>query len=922
MSAPPVPPRPYETTLNVPPPPPLPPVPPALKKEAEVYDTPSQYELVESPPHFENPMIAPRPHRLDPSIPTNMARTLDDQLQQHAQSPSINFAPGFALPTPGPPQSASSWSPWGASSSYSQPTAADVTQSLANLSMAPTLPISIAPPAQPPPTAPNPYGSSPPRQQQKQSSPPPSSIPSLTAPLPVLSQLQSASAIVQGPTHDPALKVAWCRDVFFLVECALPNPAPSTDPVVGPITIPNPDLAKLAHAAVPLCLSIASSFTPAPGAKMPAYVAEAIAMRAALASTGAYPEFVRHNPRQAFRDFEAAARGGYAAAWFRLGRDYENFNDHAHAKECFERGVKLGVESCLYRMGMAHLLGQLSLPSNPPLALPLLHRAATLATLDCPQPAYVYALLLLSEFTQLTVPPALFSPFIPPGSSPTLEARKHLERAAYLHFPAAQYKLGHAYEFAEAPFPFDPLLSVQYYSLASQQGEVEADMALSKWFLCGSGGAALGASPYGPGSGQGGFEKDEGLALTFAQKAARKGLPSAEFAMGYYAEVGVGRPKDLRSALAWYAKAAEHGNDDARERLGALQPNGPGRGEGDVDGGKALSRQEHESITQQKLVRRRTLAAQKAETQPLSPPWEGRTFPTLSQAQAQAQQSQGQNQSQNAQGGMGVGGMGGIAGRRREDGRLVVEVIRKNSMAHGYNPSSSSSYPTSSSSYPTSSSSAPSGSGGGGGGGKLAALREQSPSRSGGRHRYDSESGHSSPQRIGSPARGRRTESPSRVGANASYSSSSSYGASNPSSYAASGSSPGRHGGVGPSVNAPPTPTTPTGHSSRPTGGRAPSPGRPVGGRAQSPGRLGRMRLNLDDPPVPDQSSSYPSSSYPGGQGQGGGPGTGTPMTSMSMTPLRPPQTAGAGGAGGKPQTFAEMGFHGTKVEDEKCVVM
>jgi TPR repeat protein len=83
------------------------------------------------------------------------------------------------------------------------------------------------------------------------------------------------------------------------------------------------------------------------------------------------------------------------------------------------------------------------------------------------------------------------------------------------------------------------LLSVQYYSLASQQGEIEADMALSKWFLCGAEGA---------------FNKDETLAYTFAEKAARKGLPSAEFALGYYAEVGVGGPKDVDAARRWYQR--------------------------------------------------------------------------------------------------------------------------------------------------------------------------------------------------------------------------------------------------------------------------------------------------------------------------------------------------------------------------------
>jgi hypothetical protein len=117
------------------------------------------------------------------------------------------------------------------------------------------------------------------------------------------------------------------------------------------------------------------------------------------------------------------------------------------------------------------------------------------------------------------------------------EARLHLERAAFLHFAPAQYKLGHVYEFALAPFPFDALLSVQYYSLASQQGEVEADMTLSKWSLCGAEGA---------------FDKDENLAFTFAEKAAQKGLPSAEFAMGYYKEVGVGGSKDFETARMWY----------------------------------------------------------------------------------------------------------------------------------------------------------------------------------------------------------------------------------------------------------------------------------------------------------------------------------------------------------------------------------
>ena len=261
-------------------------------------------------------------------------------------------------------------------------------------------------------------------------------------------------------------------------------------------------------------------------------------------------------------------------------------------------------------MGMAHLMGQLGLSPSPEVALPLLQRAATIATVDAPQPAYVFGLLLLGEFYPASVSPPLFTPLIPPGGTRDAEARRHLERAAYLNFAPAQYKLGHAYEFAQPPFPFDALRSVQYYSLASQQGEVDADMALSKWFLCGSEGA---------------FNKDESLAYTFAEKAARKGLPSAEFAMGYYTEVGVGGSKDIEAARKWYARvsnksdashlpylmylpppciqASHHGNPDATGRLAALSQPTPA----------SLSRQEHDNLTETTLVHKRRLAKQRSD---------------------------------------------------------------------------------------------------------------------------------------------------------------------------------------------------------------------------------------------------------------------------------------------------------------------
>ncbi|KAJ6590719.1 hypothetical protein DFH09DRAFT_1274138 [Mycena vulgaris] len=391
---------------------------------------------------------------------------------------------------------------------------------------------------------------------------------SLTVPLPSTAALTAALPTVTAPSHDPQLQLAWARDVLFLVDR---TPSLSTSP--------------LALAAAPLVLSLASAAVP-----------EALHLRATFAASGAYPNLLPANPRAAFRDFEAAARAGYAPAWFRLARDYEAFNDSAHALDCLTRGARANDPAALHRLGAAHLLGQLGLAASPAEAVPYLHRAAVRASLQCPQPAYVFALILLEEFS-VRVAPGLLAPFLPGGQSAGQYARALLERAAALHFAPAQYKLGHAFEFAVPPaaFPFDPLLSVQWYSLASQAGEAEADMALSKWFLCGAEGA---------------FDKDESLARTFAAKAAAKGLAAGEFAMGYYCEVGIGGARDIDGdgrggvgAREWYAKAAAHGNADAAERLRALaQP-----------AAQALGRTEHDALTGDKLVRKRTQARMRSD---------------------------------------------------------------------------------------------------------------------------------------------------------------------------------------------------------------------------------------------------------------------------------------------------------------------
>ena len=135
------------------------------------------------------------------------------------------------------------------------------------------------------------------------------------------------------------------------------------------------------------------------------------------------------------------------------------------------------------------------------------------------------------------------------------DARYNIEKAAYLGFAKAQTKMGSAYELCQLGCDFDPTLSLHYNALAARQGEAEAEMSISKWFLCGYDDI---------------FEKNEALAFKYARRAAAGGLATAEFAMGYFYEIGMHVPADLNEARSWYAKASDHGNKDAAARIDGI----------------------------------------------------------------------------------------------------------------------------------------------------------------------------------------------------------------------------------------------------------------------------------------------------------------------------------------------------------------
>lgn len=49
------------------------------------------------------------------------------------------------------------------------------------------------------------------------------------------------------------------------------------------------------------------------------------------------------------------------------------------------------------------------------------------------------------------------------------------------------------------------------------------------------------------------------------------GLPKAEYAVGYFTEMGIGCRRDPLEANVWYVRAADKGNDTARQRLDIIR---------------------------------------------------------------------------------------------------------------------------------------------------------------------------------------------------------------------------------------------------------------------------------------------------------------------------------------------------------------
>ncbi|KHJ30898.1 putative protoplast regeneration and killer toxin resistance protein [Erysiphe necator] len=248
----------------------------------------------------------------------------------------------------------------------------------------------------------------------------------------------------------------------------------------------------------------------------------------------------------AFPLFVAASKHGHAESGYRAALCYEFGwgcrKDPAKAVQFFRQSASKNHPGAMTRLGQACLSGDLGLNKYRE-GVKWLKRATESADLQYNAAPYHLGLLFETGygddiFRDETYAAQLFT------------------QAADLGHSEASFRLGEAYELGNLCCPRDPALSVHFYTNAAQSGHAGAMMALCAWYI-------VGAEPI--------LEKDENEAYEWARQAAACGLAKAQYAVGYFTEVGIGTRPDPLEANVWFVKAAEAGDERAKLRLSAIR---------------------------------------------------------------------------------------------------------------------------------------------------------------------------------------------------------------------------------------------------------------------------------------------------------------------------------------------------------------
>lgn len=262
----------------------------------------------------------------------------------------------------------------------------------------------------------------------------------------------------------------------------------------------------------------------------------------------------------ALEHFYTAAQSDYPRALYRIGTEFEKSGDIANALQCFSQGMSKNDSACLYRLAMCHLRGHLGVEIDVDYGRSLLRKASETSDPDSSQASYMFGLIQLGEL------PSIAPPY---PSLPASAGIQAIERAAWVGFGPALLRMGLAWQGGE--MGYDSIIALRYFHIVSRQQQYlrwkgdltaglggHAEAEISKWMLCGSVDM---------------FPPNEEYSFYFAKLASEQKNGLAEFAVGYFYEVGIYVEQDIQAALIWYGIAASHDNQEAADRVNKLSLN-------------------------------------------------------------------------------------------------------------------------------------------------------------------------------------------------------------------------------------------------------------------------------------------------------------------------------------------------------------
>ncbi|KNG87466.1 chitin synthase activator (Chs3), partial [Aspergillus nomiae NRRL 13137] len=259
--------------------------------------------------------------------------------------------------------------------------------------------------------------------------------------------------------------------------------------------------------------------------------------------------------KEAFHLYQTAAKQGHGQSAYRTAVCCEigaeegggTKRDPFKAVHWYKRAASLGDPPAMYKMGMIMLKGLLGQAKNPREGVSWLKRAAERADAENPHALHELALMYANAGPNDIV------------IRDEAYASQLFHQAAELGYKFSQFQLATAYEYGLMGCPVDPRQSIFWYTHAAAQGEHQSELALSGWYLTGA---------------EGILQQSDTEAYLWARKAATSSLAKAEYAMGYYTEVGIGVTANMEDAKRWYWRAAAQGFPKARERLEEIKKGG------------------------------------------------------------------------------------------------------------------------------------------------------------------------------------------------------------------------------------------------------------------------------------------------------------------------------------------------------------